>query len=73
MRDGIALSRAGLAVVVIVHDAFERAARAQAAALGRQSLRVYACPQPGRAITSGETLAEAKRDAAAVAALLASA
>ena len=49
MRDGIALSRAGHPVVVFVHDNFERAARAQAAALGVGDLRIYAYPhfEPG--------------------------
>ena len=40
MRDGIALTRAGHPVVVFVHDNFERAARAQAAALHASDLRI---------------------------------
>ena len=49
MRDGIALTKAGHPVVVFVHDNFERAARAQAAALGVADLRIYAYPhyEPG--------------------------
>ena len=49
MRDGIELSKAGHPVVVFVHDNFERAARAQASALGVSDLRIYAYPhfEPG--------------------------
>ena len=49
MRDGIALTKAGHPVVVFVHDNFERAARAQAAALGVADLRLYVYPhyEPG--------------------------
>ncbi len=49
MRDGIALTKAGHPVVVLVHDNFERAARAQAAALGVTDLRFYVFPhyEPG--------------------------
>jgi hypothetical protein len=49
VRDGIALTRAGHPVVVFVHDNFERAARAQASALGVSDLRIYAYPhfEPG--------------------------
>lgn len=49
MRDGIALSKAGHPVVVFVHDNFERAARAQASALGVSDLRIYVYPhfEPG--------------------------
>jgi hypothetical protein len=45
VRDGIALSRAGHPVVVLVHDNFERAARAQAAGLRIPDLRIYVYPQ----------------------------
>ena len=45
MRDGIALARLGHPAVVFVYDNFERAARAQAAALGMPSLRIFAYPQ----------------------------
>ena len=49
MRDGIALTKAGQPVIVFVHDNFERAARAQASALGVSDLRIYAYPhfEPG--------------------------
>jgi hypothetical protein len=49
VRDGITLTKAGHPVVVFVHDNFERAARAQAAALGVPDLRIYAYPhyEPG--------------------------
>jgi hypothetical protein len=49
VRDGIALTRAGHPVVVFVHDNFERAARAQAAALGINDLRICVFPhyEPG--------------------------
>lgn len=40
MRDGITLAKAGHPVVVFVHDNFERAARAQAAALGLAELPI---------------------------------
>ncbi len=45
MRDGIALLSAGHPTLVYVHDVFERAARAQAAALGMPDLRIYVYPQ----------------------------
>ncbi|MEE8442567.1 MAG: hypothetical protein V3S37_02355 [Dehalococcoidia bacterium] len=45
MRDGIALGRAGHPTVVLVHDVFEKAARAQASALGMPDLRMYVFPQ----------------------------
>jgi hypothetical protein len=45
VRDGIALTRLGHPAVVLVYDNFERAARAQAAALGAPELRIYVYPQ----------------------------
>ena len=45
MRDGIALKSAGHPALVLVHDVFERAAHAQAAALGMPDLRIYVYPQ----------------------------
>ncbi len=45
MRDGIALARLGHPAVVFVYDNFERAARAQAAALGVPELRICVYPQ----------------------------
>lgn len=45
MRDGIFLTKAGHPTVVFVHDFFEKAARAQATALGMPELRIYVYPQ----------------------------
>ena len=45
MRDGISLTRAGHPTVVIVQDSFERAARAQAKALGLPDLNIYVYQQ----------------------------
>ena len=45
MRDGIFFTRAGHPTLVFVHDYFERAARAQAAALGVPELNIYVYPQ----------------------------
>ena len=46
MRDGIALSKAGHPVIVLVHESFERAARAQATGLGYPNLKLYKFSQP---------------------------
>jgi len=45
VRDGIFLTRAGHPTLVFVHDFFERAARAQAQALGMPELKLYVYPQ----------------------------
>jgi hypothetical protein len=45
VRDGIALKSAGHPAMVLVHDVFEKAAHAQAAALGMPDLRIYVFPQ----------------------------
>jgi hypothetical protein len=45
VRDGIFFTRAGHPTLVFVHDFFERAARAQARALGMPELNVYVYPQ----------------------------
>ena len=45
MRDGIFFTRAGHPTLVFVHDFFERAARAQARALGMPELKIYVYPQ----------------------------
>ena len=45
MRDGITLAKAGHPVVVFVHDRFEQAARAQAAALGLAELPIHVYAQ----------------------------
>ncbi|MCE9641680.1 MAG: hypothetical protein K8S22_16305 [Betaproteobacteria bacterium] len=45
MRDGIYLTKAGHPTVVFVHDFFEKAARAQAKALGMPDLKIYVYPQ----------------------------
>ena len=45
MRDGIFFAQAGLPTLVFVHDFFEKAARAQAKALGMPDLNIYVYPQ----------------------------
>ena len=45
MRDGIFLTKAGHPTIVFVHDFFEKAARAQAKALGLPELKIYVYPQ----------------------------
>ena len=45
MRDGIFLTKAGHPTVVFVNDYFEKAARAQAKALGLPDLKIYVYPQ----------------------------
>jgi hypothetical protein len=45
VRDGIFLTKAGHPTVVFVHDFFEKAARAQAKALGLPELKIYVYPQ----------------------------
>jgi hypothetical protein len=45
VRDGIFLTKAGHPTVVFVHDYFEKAARAQAKALGMPDLKIYVYPQ----------------------------
>ncbi len=46
MRDGINLERAGVPAIVISHDVFEKAARAQSSALGLADLRLIIYKQP---------------------------
>ena len=46
MRDGINLERAGVPAIIISHDVFERAARAQSNALGLPGLRLIVYSQP---------------------------
>ena len=46
MRDGINLERKGVPAIVISHDVFEKAARAQSNALGLPELRVIVYRQP---------------------------
>ena len=46
MRDGISLERSGVPAIVISHDVFERAARAQSNALGLPELRLIVYSQP---------------------------
>ena len=60
MRDGIALSKTGHPTVVFVHDCFERAAKAQAGALGMPDLKIYVFPQnrPGTPEAEEATKAE---------------
>lgn len=45
MRDGIFFTTSGHPTLVFVHDFFERAARAQAAALGMPELGIYVYAQ----------------------------
>jgi hypothetical protein len=45
VRDGIFLTKAGHPTIVFVHDFFEKAARAQAKALGLPELKIYVYPQ----------------------------
>ena len=45
MRDGIFFAKSGHPTLVFVHDFFERAARAQAQALGMPELNIYVYPQ----------------------------
>jgi hypothetical protein len=45
VRDGIYLTKAGHPTVVFVNDFFEKAARAQAKALGVPELKIYVYPQ----------------------------
>lgn len=63
MRDGIVLAGMGHPAVIFVYDNFERAARAQARALGAPDLRIYAYPQ----YKPGEPLPPEALKAAAVA------
>ncbi len=46
MRDGINLERAGVPAIVVSHEVFEKAARAQSQALGLPELRLIIYPQP---------------------------
>lgn len=46
MRDGINLERSGVPAIVVSHEVFEKAARAQSAALGLPELRLIIYPQP---------------------------
>ena len=45
MRDGIFLTKAGHPTIVFVNDFFEKAARAQARALGLPELKIFVYPQ----------------------------
>jgi hypothetical protein len=45
VRDGIFLTRAGHPTIVFVNDFFEKAARAQARALGLPDLKIFVYPQ----------------------------
>jgi hypothetical protein len=46
VRDGINLEQRGVPAIVISHDVFEKAARAQSNALGLLELRVIVYAQP---------------------------
>jgi hypothetical protein len=45
VRDGIFLTKAGHPTIVFVNDFFEKAARAQARAMGVPELKIYVYPQ----------------------------
>jgi hypothetical protein len=45
VRDGVFFAKAGHPTLVFVHDNFEKAARAQAKALGLPDLDIYVYPQ----------------------------
>jgi hypothetical protein len=45
VRDGIYLTKAGHPTIVFVNDFFEKAARAQAKALGLPELKIFVYPQ----------------------------
>ena len=45
MRDGVFLTKSGHPTIVFVHDFFEKAARAQAQAMGLPELKIYVFPQ----------------------------
>ena len=64
MRDGIALRKAGHPTLVLVNDAFERAARTQATALGMPDLRMYVFP-PYRLVKEPDEAEAAKAAQAA--------
>ncbi len=66
MRDGIALKSAGHPALVLVHEVCERAAHAQATALGMPDLRIYVFPQQQ---TGEPDEIEAEKGARAAAAL----
>ena len=61
------MAKAGLPVVVFVHDKFERAARAQAKSMGYSDLRFYVFPQDAAGADS--TAIEEKKAEQAAAAL----
>ncbi len=46
MWDAINLEKQGVAAVAVVHDVFEKAAKAQAVALGMPDIRMVVYPQP---------------------------
>ena len=46
MRDGINLEQSGVPAIVISHNVFEKAAKAQANALGVPDLRILVYSQP---------------------------
>ncbi len=56
MRDAISVSKSGHPAVLFVYNHFEKAARAQATALGVPELKIYVFPQykPGNAYAPEE-------------------
>ena len=70
MRDGIFFTKAGHPTLVFVHDFFERAARAQARALGMPELKIYVYPQHGTGDYEAEEAAKGVKAARDVPGLL---
>jgi hypothetical protein len=61
VRDGINLEIAGVPAIVVSHDVFEKAARAQSRALGLADLRLIVFPQPEGEHEEAEGAASARR------------
>jgi hypothetical protein len=70
VRDGIFFTRSGHPTLVFVHDFFERAARAQAKALGTPELNIYVFPQHKAGDYDAEEAAKGVKAAHELAALL---
>ncbi len=61
MRDGVNLELAGVPAIVVSHDVFEKAARAQSKALGLEDLRLVVFPQPKGENEESEGAASARQ------------
>ena len=70
MRDGIAIAKAGIPVVVYVQTSFEKAARAQARVQGAPDLNIYAYPPNSVNIPEAEEAAKAQTAAQRIAGLI---